>query len=310
MDKGRQKEKERPDNGCAGPALPAPFPFFTPTAVILAVGLTCLLAGCAPFRAHVDQHLLDARGPTDLSAGVKENYVLGCPDVVQVTIAGPQELNLRAPVTADGCVDLGPLGKPHVEGRSVSATTGIVAELARVKPDNVNVRVLEYNSTEVYLFGQISSRRQAVPYQGQETVLDLLQRVGGIKPGAAPDDVFVVRPHIADGTRPEVFHVDLRAIVLKHDNSTNLRLQPFDQVHVGESRQSLVEQCVPLCLLPLFQAFCNTRPEAEAERPPRLNGPGRPTPQVEQLPPPRPNDQGQPPPRIEQLPPPREARTN
>ena len=45
-------------------------------------------------------------------------------------------------------------------------------------------------------------------------MLDLLQRVGGIAPGAAPQDVYVVRSHLGEG-RPEVFHVDLDAIVLR-----------------------------------------------------------------------------------------------
>src|SRR5262249_38407607 len=78
-------------------------------------------------------------------------------------------------------------------------------------------------------------------------------------PGAEPDDVYVVRPHIADGQRPEVFHVNLAGIVMKRDFKTNLRLQPDDQIFVGETRQSRLEKCIPPVLRPLFQLICGTR---------------------------------------------------
>ena len=79
--------------------------------------------------------------------------------------------------------------------------------------------------------------------------------LAALRRAAAPDDVYVIRTRIAEGHRPEVFRVDLHAIVLKHDQHTNLRLQPFDQIHVGETRQALVERCIPPCLRPLHQSL-------------------------------------------------------
>jgi hypothetical protein len=87
-----------------------------------------------------------------------------------------------------------------------------------------------------------------------------LRRVGGIAPGAEPNDVYVVRAHVADSQRPEVFHVDLKAILLRHDDKTNVRLLPFDQIYVGESRQAQIDRWVPPWLRPVYEALWGIRP--------------------------------------------------
>jgi len=42
-----------------------------------------------------------------------------------------------------------------------------------------------------------------------------------------------------------VFHVDLSAILLHNDQQTNLRLQPFDRIHIGQNRRSQVTCRLP-----------------------------------------------------------------
>jgi protein involved in polysaccharide export with SLBB domain len=134
-----------------------------------------------------------------------------------------------------------------------------VAAAAEVAPAAVHVRVAEYNSQQVYLFGEVIGLHRAVPYRGPETVLDLLQRAGGLTPEAAAGDVHVIRAHVIDGRRPEVFHIDLRAITLKKDESSNVRLQPFDQVYVGQTRQAVLDRCLPPWLRPAYQALVGLR---------------------------------------------------
>ncbi len=194
------------------------------------------------------------------SHGVVENYQVGCPDVLEIKVAGTSDLGKRHFVGPDGRIDLGEFGKPRVEGRSPGQIAVLVAEAICVAPADVRVRVVEYRSQQLFLFGQVVGHQRSVPYKGQETVLDLLQRVGGISPGAEPEDVYVVRAHIADAGRPEVYHVDLRAIVIGHDQKTNLRLLPDDQVYVGETRQALIERIIPPWVRPLYQAIWRTKP--------------------------------------------------
>src|SRR5262249_10600175 len=71
----------------------------------------------------------------------------------------------------------------------------------------------------------------------------------------------VVRAHVADGKPPEVFDVDLEAIMDKNDQETNIKLQPFDQVYVGQSNSLRIKKCLPPWLRPLYgRIFGLTRP--------------------------------------------------
>jgi polysaccharide export outer membrane protein len=192
---------------------------------------------------------------------VAETYRVGCPDVVELEITQRPEFTGRYEVTADGRINLGDYGKPRLEGRTLLEAATLIAAETGVSPASVRILVSEYRSQHVLLFGEVTGKQRSVPYRGPETVLDLLQRVGGITPGAAPSDVYVVRPHIGDNHRPEVFHVDLDAIVLKQDHRTNLRLQAFDQVYVGETRQAKIENALPPWLRWMVQAVWDTKPK-------------------------------------------------
>src|SRR5205807_3090983 len=102
----------------------------------------------------------------------------------------------------------------------------------------VQVRVAEHNSRQVFLFGPVAGHERAVPYQGPETVTALLRRTGGLTPRAELTEVHVVRPNVAVGRRPEVFPVDLEAILMRGDDRSNVVVQSYDHVYVGETRRA------------------------------------------------------------------------
>jgi protein involved in polysaccharide export with SLBB domain len=219
----------------------------------------CLLAGCAPVRPHVDQALKSDHGGPVRNQGVAEQYVIRCPDVLEIAVDGRPDLPARAVLGPDGRLDRDDLGRPRVEGQTAAETGRAVAAALGVPSETVRVHVEEYNSQQVYLFGEVIGQHRTVPYQGPETVLDLLQRVGGITPGAAEGDVHVIRSHVADGRDPEVFHIDLRAIAVHQDEGTNVRLQPFDQVYVGQTRRAVLQRCMPPWLRPAYEAVFGMR---------------------------------------------------
>jgi protein involved in polysaccharide export with SLBB domain len=231
-----------------------------------------VLSGCTAGGTKIDQKIMAEKASATSTVSPIESYLVGFPDVLEIDTAGHPELSGRCSVGTDGRIDLRVYGKVRVEGLTVSEigrairarTAGIDPSASDLKavalesrPDwqaapQVRVSVIDYQSQPLFLFGQVTGLQRTVPYQGQETVLELLKRVGGITPGAAPEDVYVVRAHIADGQRPEVFHVDLDAILSKQDQSSNIRLLPFDQVYVGESRYARFLKCIPPCLRPVF----------------------------------------------------------
>jgi protein involved in polysaccharide export with SLBB domain len=196
---------------------------------------------------------------------VTEHYLVGFPDALEIHVADRPEITGQCSVGIDGNIDLGQYHRVRVEGHPLPDIVKEIASRVGVPAEQVHVRVLDYQSEPVFLFGQVVGWQRTVPYQGQETVLELLQRVGGITRGAAPDDVYVVRSHLDDGQRPQVFHVDLAAIVLTNDEHTNIRLLPYDQVYVGETRRAKLMHCLPVWMRPLIYTLTGTRPLA---RPP------------------------------------------
>jgi len=211
------------------------------------------LAGCATDRESIGKRLQAGKLP-DSHVQLAETYLVSSPDVLEIRVRGWPDLFGPCAVGLDGQIDLGAYHKLRVEGRTISEIERLVARRVGIHADHVQVRILEYQSQPLFLLGQVTGWQRTIPYQGQETVMDVLQRVGGITAGAAPEDVFVVRAHVADGQKPEVFHVDLNAIVIKHDQHTNIRVLPYDQIYVGQSRQSKVLRCVPPWLKPVFLA--------------------------------------------------------
>jgi protein involved in polysaccharide export with SLBB domain len=243
-----------------------------PRFTILCLGL-CLVAGCALAQPHLDQALMATAGGDLRNEGVDECYVVHCPDVVEIRVAGRRDLSGRRTVAPDGRIDLGNVGRLRVEGRTVPENERRLALVAGVALARVQFRVVEFHSQQVYLLGPGIGRQRAVAYQGPETVLDLLQRTGGIRPGAEPNNVYVIRPHLAQDKGPEVFRIDLRKILVNQDHRTNLRLQPFDQVFIGETAQSSLAKCVPPCLLPLYRTFWGLTDDETTQE--RLSNPGQ-----------------------------------
>lgn len=207
--------------------------------------LLALLGGCVTNRGQIEQALVAHRPPASHSRQIASLYRARCPDLLQVDIAGLPQFTGPHRIGADGRIDLGDAGRPQVDGETVPDITRTVAESVDVSPELVHVWVAEYNSQYLYVFGQVAGSQRVVAYQGPETVLDLLHRAGGLPAGSELRDITIIRPHVAEGKTPEVFHIDLAAIVLRKEPETNILLEPFDQVHIGQSRRSSLRDCLP-----------------------------------------------------------------
>jgi hypothetical protein len=100
-----------------------------------------------------------------------------------------------------------------------------------------------------------------VAYRGPEPVVEFIWRVGAIKQGSTDlRDVYVLRPNVASGGRPEVVRVDVEAVVLDGDHTTNVPLWPSDQVYVGETRRSRFSRLLPEWFRPLYRKIVGLLP--------------------------------------------------
>jgi protein involved in polysaccharide export with SLBB domain len=155
--------------------------------------------------------------------------------VIEIHVAKQPEQSGTGPIQADGTIDLGPLGQPRIEGKTTEQIASIVAELTDVPRRDVEVRVTEFNSRQIFVFGQVNGISRSVEYQGPERIVDFLDRIGGLQPGASLNQIDVVRPRLTEGKQPQVFHVDLEEILEENNPKTNLWLEPGDHVYVGET---------------------------------------------------------------------------
>jgi protein involved in polysaccharide export with SLBB domain len=155
-------------------------------------------------------------------------------------------------VGVDGRISLPNLGILRVQGQTMPEARAAIARGFRRRLDDVQVQVVDYRSQELFVHGEVAGEDRAVPYQGPETVLEVLRRAGGLKPGAALTEVRIVRGHVVEGRSPEVFEIDLRAILLENEPQTNVRVEPFDQIYIGTSRRAEWVSCLP----PIFRPPC------------------------------------------------------
>jgi polysaccharide export outer membrane protein len=202
------------------------------TRAVLAWALAAL-GGCAAARSC---RSLDANPSNANVAG--SLYAVACPDVLDVTVGQRPDASGSTPVTPDGTILLGNVGRMRVDGLTTDQIAARLATILRVDRNDVQIRVTDYASRQVYLCGPVAGHEKAVPYEGPEPVVDFLRRTGGLSREAETREVQVVRANVAAGRRPEVFPVDLQAIVTHGDNKTNVPLQPYDQVYVGETRRA------------------------------------------------------------------------
>jgi protein involved in polysaccharide export with SLBB domain len=211
----------------------------------------CLLAGCAAGKGTADSTVQSSRTPAVTVRAVSDHYQVSCPDRLEINVGPSPPLEIR--VRVDGRINLGALGEVRVEGLTCGEIEHRLAAKAHLPDAAVHAQVEEFRSQQIYIFGEVNGLQRAVPYQGQETVLELLRRAGGLSEGAEPDDVTVVRTHVADGRQPELFPIHLNASA--GDARAGLKLEPFDQVYIGETRRSSIRKLLPPWLRPLYESL-------------------------------------------------------
>ncbi len=136
-------------------------------------------------------------------------------------------------IQIDGSIDLGKFGRLRVSGMSVEEVEVAVENRVATygPPEGFNVQLIESNSAEVYVLGEVGSPA-AYTINGHEHVLDAILRAGGLTSKASPCDIVLVRPTSPSRCRA-VLPVCYRQITQLGDVSTNYQLQPGDRIVVG-----------------------------------------------------------------------------
>jgi protein involved in polysaccharide export with SLBB domain len=214
-----------------------------------------VLSGCAAQRSARERALVSPSNRHHPAHEIHAQYQIRCPDRLVIQLDGESSGSGLVPIEPDGRISLARHIRPVVDGSTPEEARTIVAEALGMPREQVRVEVAEHLSQHVYVHGEIAGWPRVVPYQGPETIVEFLQRVGGLSDAAAPTRVQVLRGRVADGTSPELFHINLRAIAAG-DPTTNIQLRPGDQVYIGQSRRGCICRWLPPWFRPWFQRVC------------------------------------------------------
>ena len=213
-------------------------------------------AGCADARFL----RRTAPPPADpVAVAPASDYRINCPDVVEVSVADRPAWDAVAAVDLDGRLPVG--ARPRVEGLTLDEAREAVAHAAGVRAEDVSLSLAAPRGGRVYVDGPVRGRTHVVPFQGPEPVIAFLTRTGSLPPGSELSSVYVVRPNVAAGARPEVFKVSAAAVLLDHDHATNVTLRPSDQVYVGETKGSALSRALPSWLGPAYRRLLGLLPD-------------------------------------------------
>ena len=196
--------------------------------LLLCILLSGLLASCATKELRVTEYRVSA-GTPDPTKPPDEFYVLGPGDSLNIQLLKEPTLSGTVKVRPDGFITLPLVNEVQVTG----LTTGDLRKLLESKyKDFVNsplvtVRIEGIASAEVFLVGQVT-KPGAYPLAGNDTVLQLITRAGGLTIFAQRRDIKTVR-RVGDKVTEYVSDYDA---IVAGDLKQDIILRPGDRIIV------------------------------------------------------------------------------
>jgi polysaccharide export outer membrane protein len=187
-----------------------------------------LAASCATKDLRVQEFRV-ASGTPDPARPPEEFYLIGAGDSLSVNVWKEPTLSGTVKVRPDGYVTLPLINEVQVVGLSTAQLRKTLEDKYKEFTTDpfVTIRVEGIASSEVFLVGQVG-KPGAFPLVGNETILQLLTRAGGLGVFADRSNIRVVR---RDGDKVTEYIVDYDAII-KGDLKQDVLLRPGDRIIV------------------------------------------------------------------------------
>ena len=196
--------------------------------ILLGVLAFVLLPSCGQKQLRVKEYELAANVPNPAKPP-EEFYQIGAGDTLGILLWKEPGLSGSVKVRPDGYVTLPLINEIQVVGLTPIQLRKLLEDKYKefVTSPFVSVRVENILSAEILLLGQVT-KPGAYPLNGNETVLQLLTRAGGLTIFADRDAIKVMR---RDGNRVIEYLVDYDAI-LAGDLKQDIVLRPGDRIIV------------------------------------------------------------------------------
>ena len=195
---------------------------------LLALSLLAVaLAGCSTKELRIQEFRISPDTP-DPANPPEEFYVIGYGDSVSVQVWKEPTLSGTVTVRPDGYVTLPLLNEVQIVG----LTTGQLRKLLEQKYKEfttdpfVTISVGGIASAEVFLIGPGTGKNGAFSLRGNESILQLITRTGGLGIFADRSNIRVIR---REGAKITEYTVDYDAII-RGDLKQDLLLRPGDRI--------------------------------------------------------------------------------
>jgi polysaccharide biosynthesis/export protein len=195
----------------------------------LTILIAILLSSACGTKDLRVQEFRVAAGTPDPTKPPEEFYVIGAGDVLNINIWKEPSLSGTVKVRPDGFVTLPLVNEIQVVGMTTAQLRKVLENKYKeftVDPF-VTVRLEAIASSEVFLVGQVV-RPGALPLNGNETLLQILTRAGGLTIFADRSNIRLVR---RDGDKVTEYIADYDGII-KGDLKQDILLRPGDRIIV------------------------------------------------------------------------------
>jgi polysaccharide export outer membrane protein len=170
--------------------------------------------------------------PPEPSAGERQPYVIGIPDLLKIVVWRNPELTVQVPVRRDGKISVPLVDDVQAEGLTPEELKEVLTEaLAEfVTAPDVTVIVQQINSHTVTVVGGVARSGQ-IPLVRQMRVLEAIATMGGFNTWAKKNQVKIIRQN---GNETVEYIFNYGAYSSGKAPKSNLLLQPGDTVVVPE----------------------------------------------------------------------------
>ena len=190
---------------------------------LVLAAMAALVAGCATPGAPP---------PPETEPGTREEYVIGIPDVLRISVWRNPDLSVEVPVRRDGKISVPLVDDVQAEGLTPEELKEVLtAALAEyVTAPDVTVIVQETNSHTVTVVGGVARSGQ-IALTRQMRVVEAIANMGGFNAWAKRDRIKIFRD-TEQGTVEYVFNYGAFSAGKAPDS--NLLLRPGDTIVVPE----------------------------------------------------------------------------
>lgn len=212
------------------------------------LGLAVLACGCTRY------HDVDAFVHTPVPVVTATEYRMAPPDVVLIESKRVREINGHSEmIRTDGKITLPLLGTVMIAGKTPEEAAADLQKMARdyYNDADVTLRVVEYQSKLIYVWGQVSSPGP-YPYDGTNTIFRALSEA---HPTYLSDygRVEVMRPG-RNGAPTKRMTIDLDDMAKKGDMTFNAVLEEGDVIYVPANPLAAAGLALQQLLLPIQPA--------------------------------------------------------